>query len=77
MPFYDPRFKVKGEKVLKRILNCGNFGHNNDLSYRAEYTGMTYKTIAIWRRFWDFVSLVPVFPIDAPKFFLRYVIGKM
>lgn len=77
MPFYNDRWKRKGEKVLKRVLECGNFGHNNDLSYRVKYSGMKYKMVAMWRRFIDFASLVPVFPIDAPKFFVRYLFGKI
>lgn len=77
MPFYDSRFTVKGEKVLDRVMKTGNFGHNNDLSYRSKYTGMTYKVVAMWRRFTDFASLVPVFPMDTPKFFVRYVFGKV
>lgn len=77
MPMYDSRYSVKGEKVLKRVLKCGNFGHNNDLSYRAKYTGMKYKMVAMWRRFWDFASLVPVFPVDAPKFFVNYLFAKV
>ena len=77
MPFYDSRFTAKGEKILKRVLKSGNFGHNNDLSYRVKYTGISYKMIAMWRRFVDFASLIPVFPIDAPKFFVNYVVGKV
>ena len=77
MPFYDARFKDKGEKVLRRVLKNGNFGHNNDLSYRSRYSGMTYKFVAAWRRLKDFVSLIPVFPLDAPKFYLTYMLGKV
>lgn len=77
MPMYDSRYTVKGEKVLKRVLKCGNFGHNNDLSYRAKYKGLKYKMVAMWRRFWDFASLVPVFPVDAPKFFVNYLFAKV
>lgn len=77
MPFFDVRFKDKGEKVLKRVLKSGNFGHNNDLSYRTKYSGITYKVVAIWRRILDFVSLIPIFPMDAPRFFVRYVMGKV
>ena len=76
MPFYDSRFEDKGEKVLRRVLKSGNFGHNNDLSYRARYSGFTYKIVATWRRFMDFVSLMPVFPVDAPKFFFTYLFNK-
>lgn len=77
MPFYDARFHSKIEKVLQRVLKSGNMGHNNDLSYRAKYTGMKYKAVAMWRRICDFASLVPVFPLDAPRFFVRYVVGKV
>lgn len=76
MPFCDARFTDKGEKVLRRVLKNGNFGHNNDLSYRARYSGITYKIVAAWRRMRDFASLVPVFPVDAPKFFFTYLFNK-
>ena len=76
MPFYDARFKDKGEKVLRRVLKNGNFGHNNDLSYRSRYSGMTYKIVAAWRRLKDFATLIPVFPLDAPRFFVVYLLGK-
>lgn len=76
MPFYDPQYKAKGSRVLERILKSGNFGHNNDLSYRTRYTGASYKIVASWRRFVDFASLVPVFPMDAPRFFLTYMFNK-
>ena len=76
MPFYDARFRSKSEKVLSRVLKSGNFGHNNDLSYRAKYTGMKYKLVAMWRRFVDFASLVPMFPVDTPKFFFTYMFNK-
>ncbi len=77
IPFYDVRYKNKGERVLKRILKSGNMGHNNDLSYRSKYTGMRYKIVATWRRFVEFASLVPIFPVDAPKFFMGYLFGKV
>ena len=77
MPFYDAKFNAKGSKVLRRVLKSGNFGHNNDLSYRSKYHGLAYKAVATWRRFWDFASLVPVFPVDAPRFFVGYLKNKM
>lgn len=73
----NEKFKKKAEKVLKRILKSGNFGHNNDLSYRSKYTGLKYKVVAMWRRFRDFASMVPIFPLDAPKFFMGYLFGKV
>ena len=73
----DSCLDKKAERVLKRVLKSGNFGHNNDLGYRLKYWGLTYKVVAMWRRFWDFASLVPVFPVDAPRFFMRYLVGKV
>lgn len=77
MPMYDARFRVKGEKVLKLVLKVGNFGHNKDLSYRTRYKGVAYKAVSLWRRFIDFVKLVPIFPLDTPRFFVTYVTGKV
>ena len=77
MPFYDVDFKGKGERVLKLVLEAGNFGHNKDLSYRTKYKGMTYKIVSLWRRIGDFVQFVPIFPLDAPRFFVTYVFGKV
>ena len=77
MPFYDSRFVNKGERVLKRILKSGNMGYNNDLSYRDNYSGFSYRIVALWRRFADFVSLAPAFSVDAPRFFLHYVFRKI
>ena len=77
MPMYDSRYKTKGERVLERIMKSGNMGHNNDLSYRAKYSGLTYKLVALWRRIKDFASFTKIFPLDAPRFFLYYVVRKV
>ena len=77
MPFYDKRYKRNTKRVLNRILKSGNFGHNNDLSYRTKYKGLTYNVVSLWRRFVDFVGFSFLFPIDAPKFFIAYVSTKL
>lgn len=76
MPLYDSKFNVKGVHFLKRVIKSGNFGYNNDLSYRTKYTGMRYKIVASWRRFVDFASLVPALPVDAPSFYVTYLLDK-
>ena len=73
----DSRFDKKADRILALVLESGNFGHNKDLSYRSRYSGMTYKIVAAWRRLKDFVSLIPVFPLDAPRFYVTYVMGKV
>lgn len=77
MPFYDNRYVIKGERVLERVLRCGNFGHNNDLSYREKYEGMIYNLVSLWRRFLDFFNAFLIFPVDSPKFFSTYVFNKV
>lgn len=77
MPFYDEGFKRKGEMVLRHILKTGNFGQNKDLSYRVKYKGCAYKMVSFWRRLVDFVNFVPIFPLDAPRFFVTYVFSKV
>ena len=73
----NEKFKKKANKVLMRVMKSGNFGHNKDLSYREKYSGLTYKIVALWRRSTDFASLVPVFPVDAPRFYVTYLFGKV
>ena len=77
MPFYDSRYSRKGRRVLSLIMEAGNFGHNKDLSYRTRYSGITYKIVAAWRRFLDFCRFAAIFPLDAPLFFVTYVMGKV
>ena len=73
----NEKFKKKANKVLMRVMKSGNFGQNKDLSYREKYSGLTYRVVAMWRRFTDFASLVPVFPVDAPRFYVTYLFGKV
>ena len=84
VPFLGSMFNVqcsmlskKADRIMELVLECGNFGHNKDLSYRSKYSGMTYKIVAAWRRLKDFASLIPVFPLDAPRFYLTYILGKV
>ena len=79
MPFYknSKGTRRKAKRVLARVMKSGNFGHNKDLSYRAKYTGFTYRLVALWRRLVDFIGLSQLFPLDAPRFFVTYVFGKV
>lgn len=74
---HDSRFDKKADRIMELALESGNFGHNKDLSYRTRYSGMTYKIVAAWRRFLDFCRFAAIFPLDAPLFFVTYVMGKV
>ncbi len=77
MPFYDSRFKKRGSRIMDLVMLTGSFGHNKDLSYRTKYSGLTYKIVALGRRFVDFCRFVWVFPLDSPRFFVSYVMRKV
>jgi hypothetical protein len=77
MATFGSWFRVKGSGILKLVLEAGNFGHNKDLSYRTRYKGVKYKMVSLWRRFCDFVRFTFIFPLDAPRFFVTYVMGKV
>ena len=78
MPFYvSEKYVNKSRKLLEKVLESGNFGHNKDLSYRTKYSGLTYKAVSFWRRLCDFSSFSFIFPIDAPRFFVSYLFHKV
>ena len=74
---HDSRFDKKADRIMELVLECGNFGHNKDLSYRVKYKGFTYKLVSLWRRLCDFWRFATIFPLDAPRFFVTYVTGKV
>lgn len=77
LTIHDSRFDKKADRLMKLVLESGNFGHNKDLSYRVKYKGITYKIVSLLRRFCDFFVFTTIFPIDAPRFFVTYVTGKV
>ena len=73
----NANLKKKADRILELVLESGNFGHNKDLSYRVKYKGFTYKLVSLWRRLCDFWRFATIFPLDAPRFFVTYVTGKV
>ena len=65
MPFYDTRYKIKGEKVLAFVLETGNFGQNRDMSFRQESVTFSRK----WKMFLhitsDTIKQFSIFPLDS------------
>ena len=76
MPFYDKRYRRRGEMVLSHVLKSGNLGHNNNQRYRSKHSKPMADTITFFRRIGDFAKFTFIFPIDSPKFFITYVFGK-
>ena len=71
MPFYDPRYKAKGEGILAFILETGNFGHNREIDYSGNY--LCRKIQSAWRKLNDFGQHAMIFPLDSVKFFFHFM----
>ncbi len=79
MPFYSESssYRKKARKICKLILETGNFGYNKDESYRKTSSKMKSYMITFWRRLGEFSRLATIFPVNAPKFFINYVFGRI
>lgn len=79
MPFYEdkPSMHIKAEKICKLVIETGNFGQNKDKSYRKKYTKVTSYFVTAWKRFKEFARIATIFPVNAPKFYLTYVINRI
>ena len=66
MPMYDSRYKVKSERILKFVLECGNFGHKREAA--------SGKMGSAWLKFRDFARHSLVFPVDSLKFFCHFMV---
>ena len=75
MPFYSPdkKWKNKATRINSFLMEVGNFGHNRDYNYFSEHTALVRKSITLRRIMKDSTRQTAIFPLDAPKFFLRYV----
>ncbi len=75
MPFYSSseKWKSKAERVNSFVVEVGNFGQNRDRHYFSEHTALVRKSITFKRILNDTIRQTAIFPLDAPKFFLRYV----
>lgn len=78
MPFYEgiPSMHRKAEKICKLVIETGNFGHNKDESYRRKYSGLIRNFVTAWKRFKEFARIAMIFPWNAPKFYVTYLINR-
>lgn len=68
MPLYSPdkKWRRKAERILAFLLECGNFGHNRQVS--------SGKISSAWNKAKDFANHVWVFPLDSIKFFAHFMV---
>lgn len=69
MPFYstDIKWEKKAERIMRYILETGNFGHNRDVSYQKKLKPFVRKTVTMWRQTKDNAKHFWIFPIDSVK----------
>ena len=68
MPLYshDKKWSRKAGRILAFVLECGNFGHNRQVS--------SGKLSSAWNKAKDFANHVWVFPGDSIKFFAHFMV---
>ena len=78
MPFYSnsKSYKCKAKKICDLILETGNLGQNKDNSYRQNSNKFKENLITFFRRLGEFARISTIFPLDAPRFFMRYIINR-
>lgn len=76
-PFYEvsSRYRRKAEKVLKVILEVGNFGHNRDKSYFKKHSYLVRKAISLWKNGGYIVHNIGIFPANSLKYLPRFLFG--
>ena len=74
--FQVSRYKRKADKICKLIIKAGNFGHNIDESYRTKHPRIIQKSITLYRRIGEFIRTSSIFPSNAPRFFVTYVLKR-
>ena len=72
MPFYDSRYKGKGERILELVLETGNFGHSREIKRSRNF--VVGKTQAAWFKMGDFARHAKLFPLDSMKFYCHYLV---
>lgn len=79
MPLYDGarRWVRKARRICKLVIKTGNFGHNKDESYRSKYSRKVGLVITFFRRLGEFARIATIFPVNSPRFFVTYVLGRV
>ena len=65
------KFNGKAGKVMRMILETGNFGHNRDESYRQKYNGFVKRAISVWRYTQEGLRHFMIFPKESVTVWFR------
>lgn len=79
MPFYDSSkcYKRRAKRVVARILRVGDMGQNGEEGAAVKRSKWEASISKFFHRFGEFLNLMTIFPIDAHRFFINYLIDKV
>ena len=75
MPLYssEKKWGKKAEKILRLILESGNFGHGRDQSYKNKYPKLIEYAISFWVFTRYGIRQFMIFPSDAVRGWMRTI----
>ena len=76
MPLYssDKKWKRKSDRILKIIMNTGNFGHNSDLGYLNGLKPLRRKMAIVWNGSLENLSHLSIFPLDSIRAWFHFIV---
>lgn len=78
MPLYEKTnsLSYKARRIMRVIMQKGNMGQRKDESYRHKYPKRLSNIITALRRFREFAHISIIFPLNAPVFYVNYLINR-
>lgn len=79
MPLYDssPCYKHRARRAVSRILHVSNIEQNNEDGSNIKTSKWIASLGKFFHRFGEFLNLMTIFPLDAHRFFINYLIDKV
>ena len=79
MPFYDSSrcYKRRAHRAVLRILRVGDLGMNSEDGSEQKKSEGKASLSKLWYRSGEYLNLMTIFPMDAHRFFINYLIDKM
>ena len=79
MPLYDPSkcYKRRAKRAVARILRVGDMGQNGEEGAAVKQSKWKASISKFFYRFGEFLNLMTIFPVDALRFFINYLIDKV
>lgn len=74
MPFYDPKYKKGGDKVLELIMQEGNFGYENQKGYQRPKGYFAGKWYSFKKSFSRNLKVLHIFPLETLRYIAKTII---